>query len=694
VSIPDGAEFFLELLLEEMPAGAIPGARADLVRKFTDELAQAALSAEAITADATPRRLFVCARGLARRQEDRVVEVTGPPAEKAMDSDGNPTPMAVGFARAQGVAVTDLRRVRTARGEALLARKTIRGRPAAEILAEAAPRVLRSMTFPKMMRWGAGEHPFVRPLHRIIALYDGEVVPFEIFGVRSGRATLGHRLSDGSEITVASFDDYLGKMRAAGVEPDSSERTARLLEAARRLAAEAGGSIEANADLVPLLSDLVEWPGLVRGSFDPRYLELPEEVLVTTMRVHQKYLPIRSADGPTSSFVAVMDNREDSRGLIAQGNEWVLNARLSDARFFFDEDVREPLAGKLPKLSRLTFHEKLGDYLQKTGRIQELSEAVGALVARPGSVPPALEAARLSKVDLTTEMVREFTDLQGVVGGLYARREGAAEDVWKAIADHYRPVSADDEPPRTETGAMVSLADRFDTLAGFFGIGLVPTGSKDPYGLRRAAQGVVSIAVSRGWRVDWSAIARKAISLHGAALTRTAAETEAALLDFFEDRVRSLFSRRGLPDDVLAAVLAARSWDFADLADRARALAQARGSEAFRSLSTSVKRIRNILAGAPAKEPSTRLLREPAEQALAAEFARVQAELSGHIASRRYAEAVSAMASLAPPLDRFFVEVLVNAPEPELAENRQALLAAIDRAFSRFADISQIQVEK
>src|SRR5450759_1815950 len=288
VSISDGAEFFLELLLEEMPAGAIPGARADLVRKFTDELAQAALSAEAITADATPRRLFVCARGLARRQEDRVVEVTGPPAEKAMDSDGNPTPMAVGFARAQGVAVTDLRRVRTASGEALLARKAIRGRPAAEILAEAAPRVLRSMTFPKMMRWGAGEHPFVRPLHRIIALYDGEVVPFEIFGVRSGRATLGHRLSDGSEITVASFDDYLGKMRAAGVEPDSSERTARLLEAARRLAAEAGGSIEANADLVPLLSDLVEWPGLVRGSFDPRYLELPEEVLVTTMRVHQK----------------------------------------------------------------------------------------------------------------------------------------------------------------------------------------------------------------------------------------------------------------------------------------------------------------------------------------------------------------------------------------------------------------------
>lgn len=690
----EGSEFFLELLLEEMPAGAIPGARAELARKFSDELSEAPLPFESVTSMATPRRLIVLVEGVPPRQQDRIVEVSGPPADRALDPDGKPNKMAEGFARAQGVEVSELARVRGPRGETLVARKTIPGQPAAAIFAELVPRILRSLTFPKTMRWGGGEYSFVRPVHRIIALFGSEVVPFEFAGVASGNRTFGHRLSSGREIEVSSFGDYLNRLRAAGVEPDGEERAAILLQKARQLAAEAGGSVEGDADLIPVLADLVEWPGLVSGAFDPAFLELPDEILATTMRTHQKYLPIRASQGLTSRFVAVMDNHEDRKGLIAKGNEWVLNARLSDARFFYEVDVREPFAAKMQNLARLSFHEKLGDYLKKTGRLQELSETIGDLVTRPEMVRPALEAARLSKIDLTTEMVREFTDLQGIVGGLYARREGFPEDVWKAIYDQYRPVSAEDEPPRTESGAILSLADRFDTLAGFFGIGVVPTGSKDPYGLRRTAQGIVSIVRSRGWRTDWSRVARKAISLHGVAMTRPVEEILARMYEFLVDRVRFYFEKRGLPPDVIAAVLATGSWDFADLADRARSLAEARQREDFRSLSLSVKRIRNILGeGEPAAlNPS--LYREPAEHALAADFLQVASTTDSLMASRHYAHVLAAMTSLAPALDRFFTDVLVNAPEADLRANRHALLAAIQRQFRKFADISEIVIEK
>ena len=688
------SDFFLELLVEEMPAGAIPGARADLARKFSDELAEADLSASSVEAIATPRRLIVVVENLPRRQEDRTVEVPGPPADRAFDADGKPSKMAEGFARAQGVPLAELRRVRGPKGDVLLARKTVAGRATAEILAEIVPRIVSSLAFPKMMRWGAGTHTFVRPLHSVVALFGGDVVGFEIFGVRSGKWTLGHRTFSEGEIEIRSFPDYLEKLRAAGVEPDGGERAAILLEKARSLATSLGGSIEADADLISTLADLVESPGLVAGTFDPKFLELPEEVLVTTMRVHQKYLPVRGREGLTPHFLAVMDQAEDRKGLIAKGNEWVLNARLSDARFFFQEDTREPFAAKVGKLARLSFHEKLGDYLQKTGRLQELSEAIGALVTRPERVRSALEATRLSKVDLTTAMVREFTDLQGIVGGLYARREGLAEEVWKAIYDQYKPISADDEPPRTETGAILSLADRVDTLAGFFGIGLIPTGSKDPYGLRRAAQGLVSIAISRGWRADWKLVFRKALGLYGAAATVPADTALGQLFDFLADRVHFLFEKRGLPADVVSSVLAGGSWDFADLADRARALADARRREDFRSLSLSVKRIRKILEKGRNGEPDATLYREPAERDLASDFAQLSSAVRGLMSSCRYAEVLSAMTSLAPALDRFFNDVLVNAPETELRGNRHALLAAIQKEFSNFADISEIVVEK
>ncbi|MDQ5858093.1 MAG: glycine--tRNA ligase subunit beta, partial [Acidobacteriota bacterium] len=585
--------------------------------------------------------------------------------------------------------------VDSARGKTVAVRRTVPGRAAADVIAEAVPRVVGALTFPKTMRWGAGERAFVRPVRGVLALFGGRVVPMEVMGVRSGNATVGHRVLSEGKVTIAAPDEYLSKLRGAYVEPDGGARRDAILESSKRLASHVGGKIDADSDLAAVLADLVEWPGLVRGSFDPEFLELPEEITTTAMKVHQKFLPVRGPDGLLPHFIAVMDNSADRRGFIAKGCEWVLNARLADARFFFREDSRESLESRLPELERLTFQERLGSYAAKTARLEELAAAIAEAVGRRDLLAEVRMAARLSKADLTTRMVREFTDLQGVVGGLYARAEGKPEPVWKAISDQYRPQGQADDPPREAAGAVLSLADRFDTLAGFFLLGLVPTGSKDPYGLRRAAAGVVAIAVAFGWRHDWSKVAARAIALYPADLSETPPDRAlSALEEFFRDRLRNFLERRGSSYDEVAAVTRVGTWDFADAAERAAALTEARRRLDFRSLVLAFKRIRNILEGATLTEPSPDLYREDAERALAADFLAKKARLAELISGRRYPEALETIASISPSLDRFFVEVLVNAPEEDVRRNRHALLGAIQREFSKIADFSEIVVEK
>jgi glycyl-tRNA synthetase beta chain len=381
--------------------------------------------------------------------------------------------------------------------------------------------------------------------------------------------------------------------------------------------------------------------------------------------------------------------------LIAKGNEWVLNARLADARFFYEEDTKQPLDSRLPELTHLTFQDRLGDYRQKTERLVDLSETIAHVVGRPDLVEAVATAARLSKLDLLTRMVKEFTDLQGVVGGIYARREGHPEVVWKAIYDQYRPASATDDPPREASGAILSLADRFDTLAGLFLIGLTPTGSKDPYGLRRAAYGIVSVAISRRWRLDWRAVARKALALYPTEVATVGSETALAELErFFAERLRNLFERRGHPYDEISAVTNVGIWDFADAAERALALSEARREMDFRSLVLAFKRIRNIVSGEETGPMQFELLREDAERELAADFLQARQAIEEMAGARRYREAMEMIASIAPSLDRFFVEVLVNCPEEDLRRNRLALLSAIQKEFSRLADFSEIVVDK
>jgi glycyl-tRNA synthetase beta chain len=688
-------DFLLEIRTEEIPAPALPAAREDLGRGIGEALSEEGLAAESIESYATPRRLVVWARNVPERQADREAEVLGPPAAAAFDPSGKPTRAAEGFARAQKVEVSDLVVVDSARGKTVAVRRTVPGRPAPDVLAEIVPRAVGALSFPKTMRWGAGERSFVRPVRGVLALYGKSVVPVEVMGMRAGNSTVGHRVLAEGEIPVLAPAEYFPRLRGAYVEPDGAARRAAILESARRLASQVGGRVDADSDLAAALADLVEWPGLVRGSFDPEFLELPEEITTTAMRVHQKVLPVRGPDGLLPYFIAVMDNAADRRGFIAKGNEWVLNARLADARFFFREDSRETLESRLPELERLNFQERLGSYAAKTARLQELAAAIAEAVGRRDLVGDVRVAAKLSKADLTSRMVREFTDLQGVMGGIYARAEGHPESVWKAVYDHYRPHGQGDDPPRDDAGAVLSLADRFDTLAGLFRLEMLPTGSRDPYGLRRAAAGAVAIAVARKWRIDWSAIVKKALSLYPADLPGMQPERAVdALQEFFGERLRNAIERAGSSYDEASAVLAVGRWDFADAAERAAALTEARRRHDFRSLVLAFKRIRNIVEGETAADPSPELYREDAERALAADFLQARALLDELVKGRRYAEALETITSIAPSLDRFFVEVLVNAPEEDLRRNRHALLAAIRREFTKIADFSEIVVEK
>ena len=688
-------DFVFEIRTEEIPAPALTPARLELARRLGEVLAEESLAPAAVQSYATPRRLAVVLRGLPERQADRFAEILGPPESSAFKSDGTPSKAAEGFAKAQKVDVTELVVVDAPRGRTVAARKTIAGQEAAEVLSEVVPRVVAGLTFPKTMRWGAGERSFVRPVRGILAVLDGRVVPMELFGVAAGDRTVGHRILSDGDFAVTGPDDYLAKLRECFVEPDPEARRLRILEDARSKAGAVGGSIEANADLANTLADLVEWPGLVRGAYAPEFLELPEEVTVTAMRVHQKFLPVRGPSGLLPHFIAVMDNTEDKKGFIAKGCEWVLNARLADARFFFEDDVRHGLESRLPQLEKLTFQERLGSYRQKTARLQDLAESIALRVGRADLVEAVRTAALRSKADLTTQLVKEFTDLQGVMGGIYARRERHNDSVWKAIYDQYKPASASDDPPRKAAGAILSLADRLDSLAGLFRLGLTPTGSKDPYGLRRAALGVVSIAIARNWRTDWSPVVRQAYALYPAELKGASEEeTLTELESFFADRLRTLLERRGHSYDEISAVLNVGIWDFADAADRARALSEARRHMDFRSLILAFKRIRNILGSETPGEPKPELYREDAEKALAGDFLQARSAIEGFMAERHYREAMETIASIAPSLDRFFVEVLVNCPEEDLKRNRLALLSSIRQEFTRLADFSEIVVEK
>jgi glycyl-tRNA synthetase beta chain len=632
--------FLLEIGTEEIPHWMIPGA--------LKQLASMNLFGARPQVDATPRRLMVRANNLPERTPDETQIVKGPPilaGDKA----------AAGFAKKQGVEPSTM----TKAGDYYELRKQIPGRAVRDILADTLPGTILGIQWPKTMYWTGGKTGprFIRPIRWIVALLEDQVIPFEIAGVKSGSITRGHRILGSASIPV-TFENYEGELRKNFVILSADERRQKVVTEVSQLGA------KLDADLIETLTFITEYPAAIRGDFDPAFLELPAEVLTTVMRHHQKYFSVESESGELAPhFVAVTNTNGDPEGLVKRGNERVLKARFNDARFFWDVDQHRTLADRVADLSHVTFQAKLGSYLEKTERIVKL-------VAELGGNADAQRAAYLCKADLTTEMVKEFTDLQGQVGGLYARHQGEPESVAKAIYDHYKPLSMEGEIPSTREGRLVALADKLDTLRECFRVGLAPTGSKDPFALRRAAQGAVRIMVEAQLRYLVSDLAT------------------GELRDFLLDRMKYYFREiRGFKYDEVNAVLALDS--AGDVEARLTALAAVRPTENFEPLAASFKRIKNILKQANFQlvaDLDTALLEPGPERDLYDDLVRVR-DASRTLPPK---QALELAATLRPRVDLFFDKVLVNAKDERVRNNRLTLLHNLLTEFSTIADFSEI----
>ena len=707
--------FLLEIGTEEIPDWMIEPALASLSSLFGDLLATERLEAGGIRTDATPRRLVLRAAELAERQADAEELVPGPPVSAAF-KDGQPTGAALGFARKMGVDVAALERHETPRGEYVAYRKKTAGRASRDILAAALPELILKIQWPKTMYWGAKGGPrFIRPIRWLVALAGTEVVPFEIAGVRSGAVSSGHRQLGAAEVPV-TIEDFDKQLYENGVIVSGAVRRIKIGAQIDALLMGKGLRIREDAALLETLAYITERPSPVLGTFDKEYLSLPAEVLVTVMRHHQKYFSVEDEEGRLAPhFVAVMNTSSDPEGLVRQGNERVTRARFNDARFFWSVDLKKTLADRVADLAHVTFQTKLGSYLAKTKRVQKLARKL----AKQAKADPAPveRAALLAKCDLTTDMVKELTELQGVMGGLYAREQGEPEEVWRAIYEHYKPESMEDAIPATPAGRLLSLADKLDTLQGCFKIGLVPTGSKDPLALRRAAQGVVKILVEGRLSLSLSKLA----------------DGDQGLAEFLLDRVRYYFKDvRGFRYDEVNAVLAAGHDNLPDVESRLEAIQAVRPTENFEPLAASFKRIKNILrqagfggggaeggqAEAPAApaegpapqaaagqaEPPAPQPEAPAPQVgvdaarlepgpeteLFQAFEKLRRRVKRARGKKQYQAALEAIASIRPQVDLFFDKVLVNAPDPDVRRNRLTLLHQLLCESSAIADFSEI----
>jgi len=704
VQAEKGLELLFEIGCEEIPAGMVAKAADDL-KAYIEKV----LTAESIGTGVTvetfggPRRLTVWAQNLPRKQADVTSEVTGPPKSVAYDSVGEPTRAAVSFAEKQGVALHEVFLVKTPKGEYLAAKQVKRGRTAEQILADILPRAVHDLAWPRSMTWTGLDGPrFIRPIRWIVTVLDGKPLKLTCAGIAAGDTTRGHRFLGAQSIRVRSFAEYEKKLRANGVLVRPAERRAKIETELAAQTKAAGLRLHADATLLDLVTYLNEFPTVIQGKFDPAFLSLPDEILITVMRGHQKYFALEKRGGELApSFLAVINLAKDPKGLVRAGHERVLRARFADAQFFWAADQKCRLADYLPKLEKITYESRLGSYRDKVERIRAIArwlmEQWFNLGMMQAHVADADRAAELAKCDLATEMVREFTELQGIVGGLYARAQGEADDVADAIYDHYRPVGLDDPIPRNLTGCAVALADKLDSIVGCFAVGLVPTGSSDPYALRRAALGVVKIILDQKLPVSLSLAVGAAakVLLTSAPKKGITPKQEAQILDFILDRARYVFRERaGYGYDEVSAVFRAGADDLLDGEKRLTALRSIRKSKNFEPLAVSFKRIRKILEKSNVKSdglsPQPELFESEAERDLftagRAAAAKVQTEKrAGH-----YEQALERIAGLRKAIDRFFDEVMVMAENEAVRKNRLALLAELLREFTTVADFSEL----
>jgi len=690
------ADFLLEIGLEEVPARMIAGAEAELGRRVNELLTRERLlgAAAKVTTYSTPRRLAVLVEDVLASQADIEEQLTGP-SWKVSFKDDAPTAAAEAFAKKAGVPVSALQKVTNAKGEYVGATVKRQGRITSELLASELPKEVLGLYWAKNMYWRAGKpERFVRPLRWLVALLDAAVVPLEIAGIKAGNASRGHRILHGeSAVVIDAPKSYSEKLRGAFVAVNVTERRESIrkaLDAATRTVA--GARWREDEALIETVVHLTEWPTVLLGNFEPEYLALPEEVLVTVMRDHQKYFAVEGADKKLAPhFLTVLNTQVDAEGeaIIRHGNARVLRARFKDAQFFWEFDQKIPLAERVESLKNVTFQKELGSYHWKTQGNLAVAKALAATVQAAGVVldeAALLKAVELAKTDLTAELVKEFTELQGVIGGLYAQAQGLGETVGKAIYSQYLPASIEDAIPETVEGQLLGLADRIQTIVAMFGIGSAPTGSKDPFALRRAANSIVKILAESGLPLHLSNVL-DASAAEGANKDQVAAFLGERLNFYLKDV-------RGFAYDVVNAVLAAGADDVRDAIARAEALTAARQSDDFAAISAAFKRIKNILRQAEEKgfglQAASGIVLSPEAQQLADAAGLLAPEVAALRKLRFYGQALEAIATLRPVVDAFFDKVMVLDPDPALRGAHLALIDQVLREFSGIADFSEI----
>ncbi|MGL6055617.1 MAG: glycine--tRNA ligase subunit beta [Vibrio metschnikovii] len=684
-------EFLIELGTEELPPKQLRTLAEAFAANFSTELAAAELTHDGVKWFATPRRLALKVTNLAEKQTDKVLEKRGPAVSVAFDAEGNPTKAAQGWARGNGITVEQADRLKTEQGEWLLFKQEVKGQAAKAIVVELAAKALANLPIAKPMRWGDKETQFIRPVKTLTILLGDELINGEILGVASARTIRGHRFMGEKEFTIDSAQQYPDILEQRGkVIADYETRKATIIAGAQQAAQQVGGIAELDDDLVEEVTALVEWPVVLTAKFEEKFLNVPSEALVYTMKGDQKYFPVYDANKqllPNFIFVTNIESKEPRH--VIEGNEKVVRPRLADAEFFFNTDLKSKLIDRLPQLETAIFQQKLGTIKDKTDRITELAgyiaEQIGADVAQ------AKRAGLLAKCDLMTSMVFEFTDTQGVMGMHYARHDGEPEAVALAMNEQYMPRFAGDQLPTDGVSSALAMADKLDTIVGIFGIGQAPKGS-DPFALRRASLGVLRIIVEYGYKLDLVDLVAKAKSLFGDRLTNQAVEHD--VIEFMLGRFRAWYQDEGFSVDVIQAVLARRPTKPADFDQRVKAVSHFRELEAAEALAAANKRVGNILAkfaGQLPAEVDLALLQEPAEKALAQDVAVMSEALEPVFASGDYQQALSQLASLREPVDAFFDNVMVMADDEALKQNRLTLLNDLRNLFLQIADISLLQ---
>jgi glycyl-tRNA synthetase beta chain len=682
-------ELFLEIGTEEIPAGFLPKAMADLDGLIRKELETARIGFGEIRTMATPRRLALVVKGVAEQQTDAETTAMGPAKKVAFNDDGTPTKAGEGFARGQGVAASALTIVATEKGEYVAVTKKEIGVATAGLLVEILPRVINNIPFKKSMRWGNQDVRFARPMHWIVALFDGVVVPFSFGNIQSGSMSRGHRFMANTPFPVRDAGHYLEECERHFVIPEPEKRKEIIRREIERVAKVAGGNVLADEGLLEQVTYLVEYPSAVHGTFSPEFLAVPKEVLITSMREHQRYFSLVDAQGKLlPGFITINNTLTEDPTVVVKGNERVLRARLSDARFFFDEDRKVPLEKRVEALKSVLYQAKLGTSYEKMERFRALAEGLAEQL-QPALKAKVYQAATLCKADLVTGMVGEFPEVQGIMGREYALLQGIDAEVASAIAEHYLPNQAGGELPASDLGAFVSIADKLDTICGCFSVGLIPSGSADPYALRRAALGIINIILAKGYNLPLLPLVNRALDQLNSKLTRKREDVFADVMDFFKGRFVNLHTDR-FPTDVVDAVVAVSFDNLVDAAAKIEALSGFKNREDFEPLAVAFKRVCNIV-----KEPVTaavdeKLFQDPAEGALFQAFKNVASSVETKVGQREYLAALTEIATLKGAVDQFFDKVMVMAEDEPVRANRLALLQEIKSLFRDIADFAKL----